>query len=441
MKDPPSPFMDPHVTADTTFSELGLAPSVLAVLTRLKFTVPTPIQTKAIPIAVEGKDLVGIAQTGTGKTLAFAAPLLQRVAHTKKRGLILLPTRELALQVEETLQEIGRSFHVRTALLIGGGSMLRQKEALKRNPHVIVGTPGRIIDHLQQRTLHLRDIGILVLDEADRMLDMGFAPQLAQILEHVPKERQTMLFSATMPSVIHTMAARHMKMPVRIEVAPAGTVAERVHQEFFVVGNNQKNRLLDKILNEHTGSVLVFSRTKHGAKKLCRAVRAMGHSVEEIHSNLSLSKRRASLEGFKRGTHRVLVATDIAARGIDVTNIELVVNYDAPNSPEDYVHRVGRTGRAGKVGHAMTFLTPDQRGKLRSIEQLIRASVRITPLPELPPERAHTAQVEMRPSSYPTGSRPPSRPGQHHRGRSPRGRFRGSGHDRPYHRKRTHQRG
>ncbi|TSC63280.1 MAG: ATP-dependent RNA helicase RhlE, partial [Parcubacteria group bacterium Gr01-1014_106] len=269
----------------------------------------------------------------------------------------------------------------------------------------------------------------------------GFLPQIKKILSALPKERQTMLFSATLSQDIMKIATTTMKLPFRIEVSPSGTAPELVHQEIFIVKKDAKIRLLEKVLEEHPGSTLVFSRTKHGAKKLCRAVRAMGHSVEEIHSNLSLSKRRASLEGFKRGTHRVLVATDIAARGIDVTNIELVVNYDAPNSPEDYVHRVGRTGRAGKVGHAMTFLTPDQRGKLRSIEQLIRASVRITPLPELPPERAHTAQVEMRPSSYPTGSRPPSRPGQHHRGRSPRGRFRGSGHDRPYHRKRTHQRG
>ncbi len=418
-----------HPSGKAQFSELGLAPALLAVLERLEFTVPTPIQTKAIPIAVTGKDIIGIAQTGTGKTLAFVLPLLQQVSRTKKRGLVILPTRELALQIDETFRKVGDSFGLRSALVIGGGSMSRQREALGRNPHVIIGTPGRMIDHLQQGTLRLHNIGILVLDEADRMLDMGFAPQITRILQHLPKERQTLLFSATMPPSIVTIAARHMKMPVRVEVARSGTIVERVEQEFFVVQKQQKNRLLDRLLSEYTGAVLVFSRTKHGARKIARAVRAMGHSVAELHSSLSLPKRRKSLEGFKNGTYRVLVATDIAARGIDVTDIELVMNYDVPEDPEWYVHRVGRTARAGKPGHAVSFITPDQRGKLRDIERLIRASLRVSPLPELPPERAGMPQPSPFERSW--SAAPHRRSGPHSRDlrRSPRGRFHGSGHN------------
>lgn len=370
-----------------TFSDLGIAPKLLTILNGLKFNMPTPIQSKAIPIAAAGKDVIGIAQTGTGKTLAFALPMLQQIGRLKKRGLILVPTRELAIQVEEHLAAVGRSLGLRLALLIGGGSMGRQIEQIRRNPHVIIATPGRLIDHLQAKRLSLSGIGMLVLDEADRMLDMGFAPQIKQILERVPKERQTMLFSATMPAEIVKIASQHMKLPVRIEVAQTGTVAEQVDQELFVVRREDKSRLLEKLLNEYKGTVLVFSRTKHGARKLCRAVNCMGHNVAEIHSNLSLGQRRRSMEGFKSGRFRVLVATDIAARGIDVRNIELVVNYDLPDSPDDYVHRVGRTGRAGKVGRAISFIMPDQRGKVRTIERLVRQQLRISPLPELPAQR------------------------------------------------------
>jgi ATP-dependent RNA helicase RhlE len=387
---------------------LGLAPTLLAELERLHFTVPTPIQAQAIPVAVEGKDIIGIAQTGTGKTLAFALPMLQQVARTKRRGFILLPTRELAMQVDEMLHAVGKSLGLRTALLIGGMPMQRQVAAIRRKPHVLIGTPGRILDHLQQGTLHLKDIGVLVLDEADRMLDMGFAPQISKILHHVPRERQTMLFSATMPPAIVSIASRHMKMPVRVEVAPAGTVASRVNQDLFIVKKEEKNRLLGKLLSEYAGSVLVFSRTKHGAKRICRSLRAMGHNVAEIHSNLSLARRRKSLEGFKAGTYRVLVATDIAARGIDVHDIEVVINYDLPDNPHDYVNRVGRTGRAGREGQAITFITPDQRGKIRSIERLVRTSLRISPLPDLP---AHPASV---PHDTPRAERRPSSRGHRH---------------------------
>lgn len=373
------------------FKSLGLAPSMLTVLERLKFTTPTPIQEQAIPVAVKGNDVVGIAQTGTGKTLAFSLPMIQQIAKTKQKGLVILPTRELAIQVDEAIQTIGRSFGIRTAVIIGGSSMYHQKMALVRNPHVIIGTPGRIIDHLKQKSLDLKTIGVLVLDEADRMLDMGFAPQIKEVLQHVPKERQTLLFSATMPPEIMHIASKYMKAPVRIEVARQGSVATQVEQEMFIVGRNQKDRLLDKLLDEYKGTVLIFSRTKYGAKKICKAIRHMGHTAAEIHSNLSLSQRRRSLAGFKSGDFRMLVATDIAARGIDVTNIELVINYDLPENAEDYVHRVGRTGRAGKAGKAISFITPDQKHKVRLIERLVQMQIPVSNLPVLPPERAYAA--------------------------------------------------
>ncbi len=370
-----------------TFAELGMAPKLLAIVEQLKFTTPTPIQVEAIPVASKGRDVIGIAQTGTGKTLAFALPLLQQISSTRRLGLIVLPTRELAIQVDEELKKIGRSFGLRTALLIGGGAMSKQIRQIKARPHIVVGTPGRLNDHLEHRALKLDRVGVLVLDEADRMLDMGFAPQIKRIVNHIPRQRQTMLFSATMPREILRMVDQYMKNPKRVEVAVAGTVAERVNQELYVVEKHQKNQLLEKMLNDHNGTVLVFSRTKYGAKKICRAVRGMGHDVAEMHSNLSLSQRRRSLEGFKSGKHRVLVATDIAARGIDVTDIELVVNFDLPDNPDDYVHRVGRTGRAGKTGKAISFATPDQRKEVYGIERSVQQRIDISPLPELPPAR------------------------------------------------------
>ena len=367
------------------FAGLGIAPKLLEILAWLKFTTPTPIQYKAIPVAVEGKDVIGIAQTGTGKTLAFGVPLIQRLMQTSESmGLIILPTRELALQVNEMLLKVGRTLGIRTAVLIGGASMGYQIQALRRNPHIIIGTPGRIIDHLNQKTLTFHRVKILILDEADRMFDMGFAPQITKILQSVPKERQTMLFSATMPDNIMRIATSHMKLPVRVEIARSGTTVEKVEHELFVVRKDQKNPLLAKLLSSYKGSVLLFSRTKYGAKRICRDIRNMGHSAAEIHSNRSLAQRREALEGFKIGRYRVLVATDIASRGIDVKGIELVLNYDLPESPEDYVHRIGRTARAGMAGRAISFVMPEQRHKVRDIERLTRIVLPVSQLPELP---------------------------------------------------------
>lgn len=390
------------------FSRLGLSPKLLAAFSHLQFHTPTPIQEKIIPIAITGKDVIGIAQTGTGKTLAFGLPMIQRVGSGHGRGLVIVPTRELAQQVDAHLQDVGRSLGLRTSVLIGGEAMPKQLRQIERRPHILVATPGRLLDHLGQKTVRLDDVRILVLDEADRMLDMGFAPQIKRILEAIPRERQTMLFSATMPQQIVKIASSAMKLPVRVEVAPAGTAAERVAHELFVVPKDQKLALLEKLLHEYKGTVLVFSRTKHGAKKVARQVSHFGHRAAEIHSNRSLNQRRDALEGFKSGKYRVLVATDIAARGIDVRGIELVLNYDLPQNAEDYVHRIGRTGRAGREGRAISFAMPDQRRDVRGIERLIRTELPVTPLPELP-RQERSAQVHE--TAHRVHSHPHAAPG------------------------------
>jgi len=360
------------------FSGLGIAPSLQDALTGLGCINPTPIQRQAIPIAISGKDVVGIAQTGTGKTFAFCIPMIQRLAEIKGQGLVILPTRELALQVGEALNKIGKQINIRIAVLIGGVPLRSQKMAIRNNPHIIVATPGRLIDHINQKNIRLDNTHIVVLDEADRMLDMGFAPQIEKVFRDIPMDRQTMLFSATMPAGIMKIATSYMKLPIRVEVAPSGTTVERVTQEVFVIDKDSKNRLLRRVLEQHPGTTLVFTRTKHGATRLVRRIREMGYSAAEIHSNRSFSQRREALDGFKSGKYRVLVATDIASRGIDVAGIGLVLNYDIPNDAEDYVHRIGRTARTGAGGHAISFVTPDQRGGIRRIERLIRKSLPIS---------------------------------------------------------------
>ncbi|MDP2599025.1 MAG: DEAD/DEAH box helicase [Candidatus Liptonbacteria bacterium] len=408
------------------FYDLGIAPNILGVLDKLNFKIPTPIQEKSIPPALEGKDLMGIAQTGMGTTLAFGVPMIQ-AALSGRQGLVVLPTRELALQVNEVFHKVGFPLGVRTAVLIGGESIGRQIQALRRNPQIVIGTPGRIIDHLEQKTVSLGSVSILVLDEADRMLDMGFAPQLKRILQALPHDRQTMLFSATMPNDIVSIARAYMKFPLRVEVAPAGTLAEKITQELFFVQKQDKVRLLEKILTEYRGSVLIFSRMKFGAKRIASHIRALGYTAAEIHSNRSLNQRKEALEGFRNGTYKILVATDIAARGIDVKGIELVLNYDLPQSPEDYVHRIGRTGRMGGVGHAISFATPDQKTDIRDIERLIKVTLPLRALPsDMPPARLNdfsrsggparaTAPLERTPYhsrfNGPRPGRPGGRPG------------------------------
>lgn len=380
---------------EKSFFGLGIAPKILDILEQVKFKVPTPIQFKAIPLALEGKDVVGIAQTGTGKTHAFAIPMVQRLEQKKGVGLILAPTRELAIQIDEAIQGLARAFGMKTACLIGGAPMPPQVLALRRNPRIVIATPGRLIDHMSQWNFLPDSVSMLVLDEADRMLDMGFAPQITKILRFVPKERQTMLFSATMPKEIMEIASKYMKLPVSVEIAPSGSTAEHVTQELFIIKKEAKTKLLSKILAQYHGSVLLFSRTKHNARKIMISIRNMGHTAAEIHSNRSLSQRREALDGFKSGRYKVLVATDIAARGIDVTGIELVINYDIPEDAENYVHRIGRTARAGQQGHAISFATPDQSQDVREIEKIIRSTLPVSKHPEIPTEQFSAAGHEV----------------------------------------------
>ncbi|NQV13042.1 MAG: DEAD/DEAH box helicase [Parcubacteria group bacterium] len=375
------------------FSDLGIKEKFLAILAQKKFDIPTPIQHQVIPGALEGKDVVGIAQTGTGKTLAFGIPMIQRIAFHKGQGLILVPTRELALQVEEAFRDIGAPLGLRTVVVIGGTSQHPQVKALKRNPHVVIATPGRLVDLMDQGVYKLDRVNIITLDEADRMLDIGFLPQIKRVLQTIPKERQTMLFSATMPKSISMLASTFMKIPLRIEIAPQGTAAENVEHEVFVVNKNDKMRLLDSLLQQYQkDKFLIFSRTKHGAKRITRDIRNMSHTVTEIHSNRSQSQRKKALEGFTSGKYRIMVATDIAARGIDVRDISLVVNFDLPDDCENYVHRIGRTGRAGRSGKAISFITSNQKNDVRKIERLIRKSLPVLSVPALPPARKRSPQ-------------------------------------------------
>ena len=399
----------------TGFYGLGIAPKLLEALDKLKFTVPTPIQQKAIPVASEGKDMVGIAQTGTGKTIAFAIPMIQRLAASDGNGLVLVPTRELALQVAEVVKQFAPLMGMGTAVIIGGESLSRQVQDIRRRPRIIIATPGRLIDHLKQRNITLNTVRVLILDEADRMFDMGFAPQIKQVIAALPKERQTMLFSATMPDEILKLASAHMKLPIRIEVARSGALAENVEQELFVVDRGDKPALLAKLLDKYWGSVLLFVRTKHNAKKIAQAIRQMPHSASEIHSNRSLAQRREALDGFKSGKYRVLVATDIAARGIDVTGIELVINYDLPDEDENYVHRIGRTGRAGQPGRAITFASPDQRKDVRNIERLIRMPIAFSTYPDTgTPNQAAFVAGPGAAKHLPGQSAPQARPAPQH---------------------------
>ncbi len=361
-----------------SFQSLGIKPSILAILKKIGLETPTPIQAKAIPVAISGKDLIGVAQTGTGKTLAFGIPTIQRLASVKGQALVLLPTRELAVQVEESLRKVGKDLGLRTVAVIGGEAINRQLFALRRNPHIIIATPGRLLDHIKRGTIRLGQTAILVLDEADMMFDMGFAPQIEEIIKLTPNTRQTLLFSATMPAAIIRLAERHLSSPLQIEVAPAGTTAELVDQEIYLIRREDRFDSLEKILADYKKLVLIFVRTKHGASNLAKKLKMNGHQASEIHSNLSFNQRKASLASFKSGSHRILVATDVAARGLDINDIEVVLNFDLPDNSEDYVHRIGRTARAGKGGRAISFALPEQRREIQKIERLIRKSLPVT---------------------------------------------------------------
>ncbi|PIU40599.1 MAG: DEAD/DEAH box helicase, partial [Candidatus Omnitrophica bacterium CG07_land_8_20_14_0_80_50_8] len=321
-------------------------------------------------------------QTGTGKTLGFGIPMIQRLTQKPGRALVLVPTRELALQVDGTLRKLGNPFDIRSVIVIGGMDMEMQVKLFKKETiRVIIATPGRFLDHMEQKTTDPSDIKMVVLDEADRMLDMGFAPQIKRLAQFLPKDRQTLLFSATMPEAILKIAALYMQNPTHLAVAPSGAAPEKIVQELFIVKQESKLKLLAKILEQYGGSILIFTRTKAATWKLTRSLGQMGHQVNELHSDRTQGQRRHALNGFKTGLYRILVATDIAARGIDVKEIELVINYDLPDETENYIHRIGRTGRAGQKGRAITFATPREGPDVRAIEQLMKMSLQVMNAP------------------------------------------------------------
>jgi ATP-dependent RNA helicase RhlE len=356
------------------FTELGLHTALASKCASLGFTEPTPIQRQAIPVILSGSDLIGCAATGTGKTAAFLLPMLQRLS-TKPcdgtRALILAPTRELASQIAENLEMLDAKKKTPSVSIIGGASMNKQRAALRRGACVVIATPGRLLDHLENRTVDLSRVETLVLDEADRMLDMGFLPAIRSIINRLPSERQTLLFSATMPPPIEQIAREHMRSPKVVEVNPRIQAAVTVKQTAYPVSTESKTKLLLHLLErEQIARALVFTRTRSGAERLSRVLAASRHRVDRIHADRSQPQREAALRGFKDGYCRVLVATDIAARGIDVDLITHVINFDVPATPEDYVHRIGRTGRAGNAGHAITLLTPVDELSMLDIEKL-----------------------------------------------------------------------
>ena len=358
----------------TSFHTIGLSEPLLRDLAAAGFLVPTPIHARAIPPALEGRDVIGCAQTGTGKTAAFVIPMIERLALLPKgqpQALILLPTRELALQIFGSIEKLGRSHGISATVIVGGSDMQAQIRGLRQRPNILVATPGRLLDHMWNGTVNLAPIKILVLDEADRMLDMGFAPQINQILDALPIERQTLLFSATIPEDVTRLVQASLASAVRVMVTPPSTTAEGVTQTVRYTTSHEKTKLLVSLLVAERGTVLVFARTKSRVDRLGQTLEQAGHRVAVIHGDLSLPQRLRALNGFKRGQVRILVATDIAARGIDVANIGHVVNYDLPNCPEDYIHRIGRTARMKMTGRATSFVTHEEGDQIRAIERLL----------------------------------------------------------------------
>jgi ATP-dependent RNA helicase RhlE len=360
-----------------SFKALNLSDAVLKGVQAAGYVDPTPIQLRAIPIILSGKDLIGSAQTGTGKTAAFALPIIHNLAgHGKTRVLVLEPTRELAAQVETAFHDFARFTDLRTVAIFGGVGYGNQRAAIRQGVDVIAATPGRLMDYLRDGSLRLNDISVLVLDEVDRMLDMGFLPVVKDIIARCPKNRQTLFFSATVPPEIQQIASYALRNPERVEIGQNRSVTTSVNHALYPVNFDQKFDLLVALLDQAGfDSVLVFSRTKHGADKIARKLKAANHSVAVLHANRSQNQRIEALAGFKSGKYEVMVATDIAARGIDVAGVTHVINYDVPENPEDYVHRIGRTGRGLSVGDAFTLCTPDDAANIRDIKRFIGASI------------------------------------------------------------------
>ena len=370
-----------------TFQELNLIEPITKALTEEGYTTPTPIQAKAIPLILQHRDLLGCAQTGTGKTAAFAIPMLQILQEKPKnknekgpiRALILTPTRELAIQIGESFAAYGRFTTITHTVIFGGVGQKPQTDALRKGVDILIATPGRLLDLINQGFVHLKQLEIFVLDEADRMLDMGFVHDVKKILKLLPAKRQSLFFSATMPPVIMTLADTILSNPAKVEVTPVSSTADTIKQSVYFVDKSDKNNLLLHILKDDTiATALVFTRTKHGADKVVKVLRKAGVTSEAIHGNKSQNARQNALKNFKSQTTRVLVATDIAARGIDVDDLTHVINYEIPNIPETYVHRIGRTGRAGAKGTAFSFCDVDEKGYLKDIHKLIDKNIPVT---------------------------------------------------------------
>jgi ATP-dependent RNA helicase RhlE len=415
--DYPAPFGARKLRMISTFSDLQLVEPLQHAVQGEGYTHPTPIQSQSIPHLLAGRDLLGCAQTGTGKTAAFGLPILQRLSSAKARSaahapraLILVPTRELAAQVAESLGTYGRGLSLSVAVIYGGVGQAPQVRALARGVDILVATPGRLLDLMQQRHARLDQVEVVVLDEADHMLDLGFLPDVRRILAAVPKRRQTLLFSATMPPLIARLAESILSNPVQVFVSPAATTVELVEQQVHFVGRAHKPALLARVLRDPAvARALVFARTKRGADKVARRLAQDGIPAQAIHGNKSQGARERTLKGFRDGRARVLVATDIAARGIDVDGVTHVVNYDMPNVPESYVHRIGRTARAGASGVAISFVDGEEREYLRDIERLIQRKLNVAggaehasyerapgPSRHAPRERQHAPRAEPR---------------------------------------------
>lgn len=366
------------------FNELNIAEPILTAVCEKGYTEPTPIQQKAIPVVQQGKDIFGIAQTGTGKTAAFAIPIIQKLMGRKKseghiiQALILTPTRELAMQIDECFSDYGKYTHVKHACIFGGVKQNPQVRALRHGVDVLIATPGRLLDLIGQGEIKLSDLNTFVLDEADRMLDMGFICDIRKLVKMLPAKRQTLFFSATMPDEIVSLSSFMLNSPVRIEVTPAASTVDTINQGVFFVEKPEKKALLISVLKkERDKSVLVFSRTKHGADSISRILKKAGIESEAIHGNKSQNQRQRALGDFKSGKIKVMIATDIAARGIDIDELNMVINYDLPDVAETYVHRIGRTGRAGHGGIALSFCTKDETGMMRDIQKLTGKKVRV----------------------------------------------------------------
>jgi len=410
-----------------TFNELGLIEPIMKALQEEGYTTPTPIQQQAIPYLIEGRDLLGCAQTGTGKTAAFAIPILQELHQKGAQGgrkaiktLILTPTRELAIQIGESFGAYGRNLQIKHTVIFGGVGQKPQTDALHRGVDIVVATPGRLLDLMSQGFIDLRSLEIFVLDEADRMLDMGFIHDVKKVIAKLPAKRQTLLFSATMPSEIAKLANSILTNPVKVEVVPQSTTADTIDQHLFFVDRTDKNKLLLHLLQgDAIREALIFTRTKHGANKVAKILTGAGFNAEAIHGNKSQTARQAALKNFKDGKLRALVATDIAARGIDIDGLTHVINFDLPNVPETYIHRIGRTGRAGASGRALSFCDHEEKEYLRDIQRLIKREIPV--VTENPYELTggpKKADPEVREPRQPRG---PGRGGQGQRSQGPRG--------------------